>query len=233
MSKIACENVIDEILKKPNIRIGFATGQTPLLMYKELTNAYRKNKISFSGITSFNLDEYYPISRKNKNSYYDYMQKNLFKKINIKKSNINSLNGEAKNPEKECKNYERKIKKKKINLQILGVGVNGHIGFNEPGSSFNSKTRLVKLAEQTIERNSRFFKNKKEVPEHALTMGIRTIMNCDKIIFLASGKNKANVVKALVEGRINKNCPASFLKKHKNLVLIIDKQAGRFLKKSI
>jgi len=205
MSKKGAEIIINEILKKPNITIGFATGFTPLRLYKELIKACKKKKVDFSRVKSFNLDEYYPIEKNSKKSFYYYMFKNLFSKVNIKKSNINLLNGEAKNPERECRNYEKKIKKNPIDIQILGVGINRHIAFNEPGSLISSRTRLVELKHKAV---------KKKV----LTMGIFTIMKSKKIILLASGKSKAEVIRYLVKRKVNKECPVSFLKKKKVLI---------------
>jgi glucosamine-6-phosphate deaminase len=223
LSKTACEILIKEIEKKPNLVIGFATGKTPLGLYKELVKEYKNKKIDFSRIKTFNLDEYYPIKITDKNSYHYYMFKNLFNKINIKKSNINFLNGETKNPKKECLNYEQKIKRNPIDIQILGVGVNGHIGFDEPGSNFNSKTRLIDLSSSTLKRNSRFFNKKSQMPRKALTMGINTIMNSKKIILLASGKEKKQAIKHLIRGKIDEKWPVSILKNHKNLIAILDK----------
>lgn len=234
LSKRAAELVLEEILKKPNLVLGLPTGETPLGMYKLLVKSYQnKNKdkkTDFSKITFFNLDEYYPLRKTDKNSYYSFMHDNFFSHVNVKKSNINILDSESKNPKKDCRLYEKKIKKNPIDLQILGAGINGHIGFNEPGSDFNSKTRLINLTENTKKRNSRFFKNIDQVPKSALTMGISTIMSAKKIILLASGKNKANAIKRLVERPVDKNYPISFLKKHKNLIVIIDKSAGSLLK---
>ncbi|MEK6917990.1 MAG: glucosamine-6-phosphate deaminase [Nanoarchaeota archaeon] len=226
LSKIATSIIIKEINKKLNIVIGFATGETPLGLYKELARSYKRKKVDFSKVKSFNLDEYYPITRDNKNSFYYYMFRNLFNKINIQKSNINLLNGETKNPSKECRDYEVKIKKNPISIQILGVGINGHIGFNEPGSDFNSKTRLINLTKETIKRNSKIHK----IPAKALTMGIKTIMKARKIILLADGRDKSNAIYHLIKGKTNKNYPVSFLKKHKNLVVIVDKSVGINLK---
>jgi len=226
LSKKAAGILIKEISKNPSLAIGFATGSTPLGLYKKLVLAYRNKKISFSDMISFNLDEYYRINREDKNSYYSYMCKNLFNKIDIKKSNINFLNGEAENPEKECQEYEKKIENKPIDIQILGVGVNGHIGFNEPNSSFNSRTRLVNLSQETISSNSRFFKNKKQAPKQALTMGISTIMKAKKILLLASGKNKAEAIFHLVKGKPDEKWPVTCLKNHKNLTVIIDREAA-------
>jgi len=221
LSEKASKIIINEISKKPNLTIGFATGKTPIGLYKKLTEVYKKGKIDFSGIKSFNLDECYPIKQKDKRSYSYYMFKNLFNKINIKKENINLLNGGANNFKKECRDYENKIRKNPIDIQILGLGMNGHIGFNEPGSSFNSKTRLVNLDKETIKE--------KKVSKKALTVGISTIMKSKKIILLASGKNKAKAVWGLVKGKIDKNCPVSFLKRHKNIFVIIDGKASSLL----
>lgn len=211
MSERASELVIKDVKRKPNIVLGLATGKTPLKSYKLLVKAYKNKKIDFSKVKTFNLDEYYPISKKNKKSFYYYMHKNLFDKVNIKKQNINLLNGSAKNCKKECKNYEKKLNKSKIDIQILGVGQNGHIAFNEPGSEKNSKTRLVELT---------------HIRGKALTMGVSTILKSKKIILLASGKKKAEAIRRLVKGKEDENWPVSYLKKHKNLTVILDEKAG-------
>lgn len=208
MSDIACNILIKQIKKKPRSVIGFATGHTPLGLYKNLS----KSKVDFSKVITFNLDEFYPIKKTNKNSYYYYMHRNLFDKINLKKSNINLLNGETKNYKIECKNYENKIKKHRIDIQTLGVGVNGHIAYNQPGSLINSTTRLVQL------------KNKK-----ALTVGIKTILSAKKIILLASGKKKAKAIKQLIKGKVTEYYPVTYLKKHKNVIVIADRAARSLL----
>jgi len=225
MSKKAAEIIIKQIQKKPNSVICFPTGRTPIGMYKLLVYAYKKNQVNFSKVKAFNLDEYYPIKKKSQDSYYFYMFKHLFNKVNIKKSNINLLDGNTKNAKKECENYEEKIKKNKIDLQILGIGVNGHIGFNEPGSGINSKTRIVNLTADTIKQNSVLFKNKKSMPHKAMTMGIKTIASAKKIILLASRKKKAEAIKHLIKGKPNKEWPASLLKNHKDFTVIVDKKA--------
>jgi glucosamine-6-phosphate deaminase len=221
LSKKAAEIVIKEINKKPDIVLGFATGKTPIGLYKNLVKAYDKKKVDFSFIKSFNLDEYYPINKKDKQSYFYYLHKNLFDKLNIKRENINLLNGEAKNPGIECWDYENKIKENPIDLQILGVGINGHIGFNEPGSKIDSITRVVELTSETKKINKT---NKK-----AMTIGISTLLRAKKIILLASGKNKAKAVYYLINGKEDKEWPVSYLRKHKNLIVIIDKPAGKLL----
>lgn len=213
MSDKACNLLLNQLSKKSNSVIGFATGKTPLGLYKRLI----EEDADFSKVRAFNLDEYYPIKKESKKSFYYYMFDNLFNYVNIKKSNINLLNGETKNPEKECNRYEKKIKKNRIDLLILGLGINGHIAYNEPGSSFKSRTRLVELTNETT-------KNKR-VPKKALTIGIDTIMSAKKVVLLACGKKKAKAVKCLVTGKISERCPASVLRKHKNFTLIIDKAA--------
>ena len=222
MSKIAADYLIKEVNKKPNLTIGLATGSTFLGFYKNLVKAYKKGEVDFSKVKTFNLDEYYPIKKSDKNSYYYYMYKNLFNKVNIKSSNINLLNGEAKNPYLECKKYEQKIKNNPLDVQFLGIGVNAHIGFNEPYSSPKSRTRLVKLSSQTKKSNSRFF-FKRKFPNQALTVGIKTINSAKQIILLASGKKKSNAIKCLLQ-KPSKSCPVSYLKKEK-LTLIADKEA--------
>ncbi|MFH1359203.1 MAG: glucosamine-6-phosphate deaminase [archaeon] len=215
LSKVATEFIISEINKKPNMSIAFATGKTPKGLYKRLVKANKKKLVDFSKTKAFNLDEYYPIKSTNKKSFSYYLNKNLFNKINIKKSNITLLNGFIHNLDDECKNYEKKIKKEKIDIMILGVGVNGHIAFNEPGSKPSSKTRLVNLSKQTIKQNK--LKNINQ----ALTIGIKTILSSKKIILLASGKSKANAIQHLIKGKQNKKWPVSYLKKHKDLIVVV------------
>ena len=224
LSKSVCDILVKDISKKPNLVLGFATGETPLGFYKELVSAYKKKKADFSKITSFNLDEYYPIKKKDQNSYHDYMMKHLFSKVNISKDKINFLDGDTKNPEKECLEYEIKIAKCPVDVQILGVGVNGHVGFDEPGSSINSRTRLINLTSSTIKVNSKHFKNHK-MPNQALTMGIDTILRSKKIILMASGNAKREAIRHLIDGKISSKWPVSFLKKHRNLILVVDEKA--------
>jgi glucosamine-6-phosphate deaminase len=221
MSKVASEIIIDEIIRKSNLTMGFATGKTPLGTYKKLIRAYRKKRIDFLYIKAFNLDEYYPIKRNDKKSYRYYLFKKLFNKVNIRKEHIYILDGSCKDFKKECREYEQKIKRNPIYLQILGIGVNGHIGFNEPGSNADSKTRLVRLAPETVKRNKYLSKG--------LSMGISTILKSKKILLLASGKEKARAISKFIKNKTNKNLPATFLRKHKNLIVIIDKKAGSLL----
>ena len=217
MSRVASEIVIGEMLKKRNLVIGFATGRTPLGLYRNLVGAYREGKVDFSGVVGFEIDEYYPIAKDDKRSFRRYLFENLFGRVNIKKSNVNLLNGSVRDWKKECLDYERKIKESPIDLMILGVGVNGHIGFNEPGSKIGSRTRLVELSAETIKRNSGVFR---KVPTRALTMGVKTIFSSKKIVLLVSGREKEEAVGHLLRGKVSERWPVSFLRGHRDLIVI-------------
>jgi len=224
MSKKAAKLVAAQVNLKPECVLGLATGSTPIGLYKNLIEMSETGDVDFSGVTTFNLDEYYPISKDNDQSYDYFMNQHLFSKIKMKKHYI--PNGEAKDPEKECMEYEQKIEAEGgIDLQILGIGQNGHIGFNEPDVNLNTVTHLTKLTESTIKANSRFFDNINDVPTMALTMGIASILKSRKIILLASGRAKHDVVCELLNGDISTNNPASMLKVHPDVVLICDKEA--------
>lgn len=230
MSKKAAQIVSSQIILKPNSVIGLATGSTPEGMYKELVKMHKEEGLDFSNITTFNLDEYYMIDKANKQSYNYFMHNNLFNHVNIDIQNINMLNGITKNIEEECKRYEEEIFKcGGIDLQVLGVGRNGHIGFNEPDFKFEAITHLVELDEETIKANSRFFKNEEDVPTKALSMGMKTIMNSRKIILLANGKEKAEAIKQAVKGSIMPETPVSILQLHPDVTIIIDKEASEQL----
>ncbi|MBO5060548.1 MAG: glucosamine-6-phosphate deaminase [Clostridia bacterium] len=226
LSKKAAEIVAQQIQTKPNCILGLATGSTPIGLYDELTAMNQSGEIDFKDVISFNLDEYYPIAADNDQSYRYFMQKNLFSRININTSNTFIPNGEAADPVAECREYEKKIAEKGgIDLQILGIGQNGHIGFNEPDANLNSDTHLTELTQSTIEANSRFFENADEVPTHALTMGISSILKSKKIILLANGPKKRKVVASLLDSGINTNIPATMLKVHPDVTLICDREA--------
>ncbi len=211
LSRIASEIIIESVKRKPNSVIGFATGKTPKRTYKNLVKAYKNKRVDFSRIKAFNLDEFYPISKNSCKSYKRYLSKRIFSKINISPKNIFIIDGATKSPKRECESYEKKLAKNRIDLQILGMGKNGHIGFNEPGSPKNSKTRVVELT---------------HIKGKAITMGIKSIMNSKNILLLVSGKKKSKAVYRLIEGKIGSGFPASFLREHKNLIVIIDKKAG-------
>lgn len=226
MSKKAARIVAGQINIKPNLVLGFATGSTPIGTYKNLIQMNIDGEIDFSEVISFNLDEYYPIKRDNKQSYRYFMKQNLFNHINIRMENTHIPNGETNNPKMECENYEKAISDSGgIDLQILGIGENGHIGFNEPDARLDSFTHLTNLTESTILANSRFFKEDEVMPTKALTMGVATILNAKKIILLASGANKSRAVAELLNNDIDTSVPASMLKLHPDVVLICDKDA--------
>ena len=199
--------------------LGLATGKTMIPFYAELVKMYKHKKISLSKVVSFNLDEYYPLSAEDKRSFRYFMDKRLFSKVDFNEGNINFLNGEAKNWKKECKKYERKIKKVGgIGLMILGLGRDGHIAFDEPGSGFKSKTRKVKLAKITKEDNKVRF-------GYALTLGLSNIMSSRKILLLVFGKQKKEIFSRFLESKVSERIPATLLKKHKNIFIIADKEA--------
>ena len=208
------------IKKKPKSVLGLATGSTMIPLYKELIKKYKKNEIDFSKINTFNLDEYVNLKENNKRSFHYFMNKYLFNHINIDKNKIHF-------PNSDFKRYEKEIKRLGgIDLQILGIGKNGHIGFNEPGSSFQSKTRRIKLSDDTKKSNYKSFKLFRNAPKYAFTMGIKTIMDSKKIILLAFGKGKADAVAKTLNGKITTEVPASVLRKHRDIMFIIDKKAG-------
>jgi len=226
MSKKAFEIISNQIKNKPNSILGLATGSTPIKLYKLLSNA----KLDWSRIITFNLDEYIGLSDNHIQSYKYFMNENLFKNINIKIENTNIPNsfGDLK---ENCRNYDDKIDSfGGIDLQLLGIGKNGHIGFNEPPVDFDIETNVVNLTKETIEDNSRFFSNINDVPKKAISMGIKSIMKSKKILLLASGKNKSQAIYDTVKGKINKNVPASILQEHSNVILILDKEANSLLK---
>lgn len=227
MSKKAAAMMASQIILKPESVLGLATGDTPLGMYKELIRMYNENMIDFSKVKTFNLDEYYGLGKDSNQSYNYYMTNNLFNHVNIDKENINIPNGMVKNIEEECISYEKRIKEAGgIDIQVLGIGVNGHIGFNEPDVNFEAETHLVNLDEKTIESNSRFFKCIEEVPTKAISMGIKTIMHSKKIVLLANGASKADAIAKTVNGKISPEVPASILQLHQDVAIIVDKEAA-------
>ena len=227
MSAKAAHIMADEINLRPDGVFGFATGSTPIGMYQELARMKQAGEVSFAGVTSFNLDEYYPIEKGNQQSYDYFMKDNLFNHVDIAKSRINIPNGECADPTAECSAYEAKIAASGgIDLQLIGIGLNGHIGFNEPADSFTNATNFIELTESTIQANRRFFVYEKDVPRHALTMGIRTIMSARKILMIANGENKAGIIEQLLFGEITPRVPASVLQLHRNVTIVLDKQAG-------
>ncbi|WP_373897148.1 glucosamine-6-phosphate deaminase [Haloimpatiens sp. FM7315] len=230
MSRKAAKIMASQVILKPDSILGLATGSTPIGMYEELIRMYKNGDLDFSSVKTFNLDEYYGLNKENEQSYYNFMMKNLFKHVNVKKENINIPDGMAMDTEKECLKYEKKIEASGgIDMQVLGIGANGHIGFNEPYESFEPITHLVKLDEKTIKDNSRFFNSVDEVPKTALSMGIKTIMMSKKIILLASGESKKEAIIKTIKGKISPEVPASILQLHKDVTFILDEKAAEEL----
>ena len=222
ISYLAAEYVKSEILNKSNMVLGLATGSTPLGMYRELIDMNRKGEISFKDISSVNLDEYYPLSSQNSQSYHYFMNENFFDHIDIDKGKTHLLNGEAENAERECALYEDLITSLGgIDLQVLGIGRNGHIGFNEPGRELYPYTHKTALEESTIKANSRFFSSPDEVPRYALTMGMKTILSARKIIILASGVEKREAVRRMLSENIDTMCPATLLSLHNDVTVFV------------
>jgi glucosamine-6-phosphate deaminase len=227
MSKKAAAMIEAQVLLKRNSVLGLATGSTPEGMYQELVKKYQENEVNFQDVTTFNLDEYYPIAPDNPQSYAYYMHEHFFKHVNVREHYQNIPSGSNTNVEETCQVYDRAIEVSgNIDLQILGIGTNGHIGFNEPDVKFESGTHLVELDEETIEANARFFDHIADVPKQALSMGIRNIMHSKKIILMASGQNKAKAIRAMLKGPVTPELPASILQLHQDVTLIIDEEAA-------
>ena len=230
MSQKGAEIFIEQLKKKPNSILGLATGSTPLGLYKILIEKNKLKEISFKDVITYNLDEYCDIPKFHEQSYYTYMNQNLFDHIDINRNNTHIPNGEG-DSKLNSHNYENELNKVKIDIQLLGIGSNGHIGFNEPGTDFDIGVHEVNLTENTIKDNARFFENDiNKVPKKAITMGIKNILDSEMIVLMASGKNKANAIKNIISGIVDKNVPASALNLHKGKVyIIVDKEAASML----
>lgn len=227
MSLKAARMIAAQLILKNESVLGLATGSTPEGMYKHLIKMYREGMIDFSEAITFNLDEYYHLEASNDQSYAYYMQHNLFQHVNMKEKNINIPNGMIEDIKGLCADYDAKIQDyNNMDIQILGIGTNGHIGFNEPDIKFEAGTHLVKLDNETIEANSRFFDSIEDVPREALSMGIRNIMHSKKIVLLANGKSKAEVLRKMITGPVTPNVPASILQLHNDVTLILDREAA-------
>jgi len=224
--------IIGVVQKKPNTVLGLATGSTPLGAYKRLIDAHRAGLVSFADVITFNLDEYVGLASDNSQSCQYYMRQNFFSHIDIKKENVFIPHSDLPAGElsKHCEWYEKQIKDHGgIDLQLLGIGHNGHIGFNEPGSSFDSRTRVVNLDKRTIEANARFFNNESEVPKKAITMGLKTISEAREIILVASGAEKASAISATINGKPSPEVPASVLRRHIDVTFYLDTVAASML----
>lgn len=232
-ASVAAARVVSRLVReKPNAVIGLATGSTPRMLYKELVRLHREEGLDFSRVTTFNLDEYVGLERNHEQSYYTFMWENLFKNINIRPENVHIPDGMAADIPDFCAKYEQAIVDAGgIDLQVLGIGSDGHVGFNEPTSSFASRTRIKTLTQQTVSDNSRFFEgDESRVPHHCITMGIGTIMDARMNLMLAFGENKAAAVAAMVEGPVAAIMPASILQHHPSAKIFVDEAAASGLK---
>jgi len=227
MSKTSARIIAREIKKKHDLVLGLATGDTPVGTYKELVKIHKEEGLDFSKVTTFNLDEYIGLAPLHNNSYNLFMWENLFKHINANSVNVYVPQGNTEDPEEFSQWYEEQIKKAGgIDLQVLGIGGDGHIAFNEPGSSFASRTRVKALEKQTIEDNARFFEKVEDVPRFAITMGIGTILEAKKILLIVNGENKADVCAQFIEGPVSSQITASALQLHSYVTVVLDEPAA-------
>ncbi len=226
LSRKAANIISAQIIMKPNAVLGLATGSSPIGTYKQLIEWYKKGDLDFYEAKSINLDEYKGLGPDDEQSYYHFMHENFFDHINIKPENTNIPNGLEADAETECARYDSVIKSSGgIDLQLLGIGCNGHIGFNEPGSAFDKETHCVTLSENTIGANARFFASRDDVPKYAYSMGIKSIMQARRILLIATGANKADALYDSICGPITPSVPASILQLHNNVTIIADEDA--------
>lgn len=226
MSRKAANIISAQIIMKPNCVLGLATGSTPVGTYKQLIEWYHKGDLDFSRVKTANLDEYKGLTRENEQSYYHFMKEHLFQHVNIKESNTHIPDGMEADAEKEAARYEEVVKDLGgVDLQLLGLGHNGHIGFNEPSDIFPKDTHIVDLQESTIEANKRFFDTIDQVPRQAYTMGIGTIMRAKKILLMVSGKEKAGILHDALNGPVTSKVPASILQLHPDVIIVADEAA--------
>ena len=217
---------------KPGKVLGLATGSTPLGLYNLMVKDHKENGTSYKDILTFNLDEYVGLPITHPESYYAFMHTNLFNHIDIPEVNVHVPSGLGENLDEQCKAYDKMIEEHPVDIQLLGIGSDGHIAFNEPGTAFDSGTHVTDLAESTIKDNARFFdSDMSKVPTQACTQGIGTIMKAKTLLMIATGANKAQAVKDMIEGPINEKCPASILQKHNDAIIIVDEAAASLLKK--
>lgn len=227
VSKLSAELIAEVVRHKPRAVLGLATGSTPVGTYKELIRLHKEEGLDFSRAVTFNLDEYVGLVHEHPQSYHYFMRENLFKHINVNPKNVHIPDGTAKDIPGFCQWYEEQIVKAGgLDLQLLGIGSNGHIAFNEPGSSLGSRTRVKTLDDKTRQDNARFFRSMNEVPRYAITMGIGTIMDARQLILLANGAGKAEAILKTCEGPITAMAPATIVQLHPKATIVIDKQAA-------
>ena len=226
MSRKAANIISAQVIMKPDCVLGLATGSTPIGLYQQLVAWFEKGDIDFSEVRTVNMDEYKGLSRENDQSYYYFMHHNLFDHVNLPAENSHLPNGMEPDSDKECRRYSELIRSMGgVDLQLLGIGHNGHIGFNEPGDAFDNDVHCVDLTQSTIEANKRFFASADDVPKQAYTMGIKTIMQAKKILIVASGEDKADIVRDAFFGPITPKVPASVLQLHNDVTLVADEAA--------
>ena len=231
VSRKAANIMSAQIIMKPNAVLGLATGSTPVGLYKQLIEWYNKGDLDFSQITSVNLDEYKGLSGDNDQSYRYFMNTNLFNHVNIDKTRTYVPNGLEEDSDKACADYNEIIRSVGgIDIQLLGIGGNGHIGFNEPGEAFEKETHCVDLTESTIKANARFFESMDEVPKQAYTMGIKNIMQARKVLLIVSGEGKAEILDKVLYGPVTPQVPASILQLHNDLTVVADEAAMSVIK---
>ncbi len=230
VSKKAASFIIKDLILKPNLILGLATGSSPLGLYRNLIEAYEDDIISFKDVMTFNLDEYIGIPRDHPQSYFSFMHEHLFRHIDIDEANINIPNNDLDQLDKLAMEYDERLFGHQRDIQILGIGSNGHIGFNEPGTPLGNETFVVELNDQTRRDNARFFGSFDDVPKYAITMGIKNIMYSKKIVLIASGKHKAEAVYKMVYGDIDKQVPASILQLHPDCRVVVDEAAASLLR---
>ena len=231
MSREASLIIKDLLVKKPDATLGLATGSSPIGLYQNLIKYYENGEISFKKVKTYNLDEYCELPRSHPESYYSFMHRNLFSHVDILEENVHIPCSEGSDLQALCDEYNDLLHKATIDLQLLGIGANGHIGFNEPNTPFDQETWVVKLTDKTRKDNQRFFNSLDEVPTHAMTMGIANIMQAKCLLLVASGKNKAEAIRRLASGEVDPQCPATILNRHPNAIVIVDEDAASLIKK--
>ena len=230
MSHAAFSIIKEVVTSNPSAVLGLATGSTPIGLYREMTRDFQENGTSYREVRTVNLDEYEGLDGKNPQSYRYFMDKNLFEHIDIKRENTYIIDGTAKDADAECARFNALLYELPQDIQILGIGSNGHIAFNEPGTPFESETHVVTLAESTVRDNARLFEREEDVPRRAFTMGLKNIMNAKKILILANGANKAKAILGLVKGEVTEALPASILQRHPDCTVIADEEAAKLLR---
>lgn len=230
----AANRIIDQVQHKPGTVLGLATGGTMTAVYEQLVRRFQQGDIDFSRVKTFNLDEYYGLEARHPQSYHSFMHEHLFKYINVPPGNIHIPSGTPEDVQQACQEYDQQIKASGgIDLQLLGIGENGHIGFNEPGEQLYPHTHLITLDQQTIEANARYFDHEQEVPRQAISVGVGTILQAKHIILVALGLNKAQIISKMLASSVSTGVPASFLHLHERVCVVLDRQAASQLSKEL